>query len=93
MIGAGNDKQVGYLFNKSWLHENSLPSFILFFQFATLATKILNRPGLAQDERFSTNSARVAYRKTLVPILTEILMEHDRDHWLEKFNGQGYVGG
>ncbi|KIO25713.1 hypothetical protein M407DRAFT_75368 [Tulasnella calospora MUT 4182] len=58
-------------------------------QFNTLATKILECPGLAQDERFATNSARVAYRKTLVPILTDILKEHDRDYWLEKFKGQG----
>lgn len=58
-------------------------------QFNILATKILQRPELAQDSRFSSNAARVANRKVLVDTITDLLMEHDRDYWLAKFTGQG----
>ncbi|KAG8901945.1 hypothetical protein FRB99_005000 [Tulasnella sp. 403] len=60
-------------------------------QFRVLATKIFNRPELQTDPRFVNNAARVANRQVLVDTITDILMEHDRDYWLERFTGQGYV--
>ncbi|KAG9033960.1 hypothetical protein FRB95_014040 [Tulasnella sp. JGI-2019a] len=58
-------------------------------QFAIMAAKVLNRPDLSTDSRFSTNASRVANRKVLVDTITDILMEHDREFWLERFQGQG----
>lgn len=59
-------------------------------KFNTLATKILDQPSLAQDARFATNGSRVAHRKEVVDTITEILMQHDREYWLDKFTGHGY---
>ncbi|EFI27194.1 CAIB/BAIF family enzyme [Coprinopsis cinerea okayama7 len=58
-------------------------------QFKTLAEKILKNPTLATDPRFSTNDARVANRTELVKIISEALMEEDREHWLQQFKGLG----
>ncbi|TFK48653.1 CAIB/BAIF family enzyme [Heliocybe sulcata] len=58
-------------------------------QFKTLAEKILKKPKLVQDPRFSTNQARVANRDEMVQTITEALMEHDRNHWLREFTGLG----
>ncbi|KAG8880835.1 hypothetical protein FRB98_004711 [Tulasnella sp. 332] len=58
-------------------------------QFAIFASKVLNRPDLVNDARFATNTSRVAHRKVLVETITDLLMEHDREFWLEKFQGQG----
>jgi succinate--hydroxymethylglutarate CoA-transferase len=56
-----------------------------------LADKILGRPELANDLRFSTNAARVANRDALVKIISEALCAADRSHWIERFTGLGYV--
>lgn len=58
-------------------------------QFSLLASKILKRPELISDSRFSSNAARVANRTELVKIITDALMEHNRDHWLKEFDGLG----
>ncbi|CAL1713047.1 unnamed protein product [Somion occarium] len=58
-------------------------------QFKLLAENILQRPELADDPKFSTNGARVANRTEIVQIITDTLMQHERDHWLEKFSGLG----
>lgn len=50
-------------------------------QFRRLAAAI-GRPGLADDERFATNSARVAHRDALVAALEEALAAHDAAHWV-----------
>lgn len=47
------------------------------------------RPELVEDRRFSSNEARVANRQELVKIITDLLMEHSRDYWIEAFNGLG----
>jgi succinate--hydroxymethylglutarate CoA-transferase len=47
------------------------------------------RPELVEDYRFSTNEARVANRQELVKIITDLFMEHPREHWIGLFNGLG----
>lgn len=51
-------------------------------QFARLSA-VLGNPELADDERFSTNDARVAHRATLVPLLAALVKERRRDEFLE----------
>lgn len=46
-------------------------------------------PELVEDHRFRTNEARVANRQALVKIITDVFMEHPRDHWIGVFNGLG----
>lgn len=50
-------------------------------QFQALCA-ILGRPELGTDERYATNSARVAYRDELVAILQDRLLEKDADEWI-----------
>ncbi|HMM43018.1 MAG TPA: CoA transferase [Thermomicrobiales bacterium] len=50
-------------------------------QFQALCA-ILGRPELGADERYATNSARVAHREELVAILQDRLMEKDADEWI-----------
>lgn len=50
---------------------------------------MLGKPELGTDSKFSTNEARVANRTELVNIITDVLMENDRSHWLEQFTGLG----
>ncbi|CDO77138.1 hypothetical protein BN946_scf184657.g13 [Trametes cinnabarina] len=58
-------------------------------QFKLFAEKILERPDLPSDPKFSTNKARVANRQELVSLITETLQKHGRDHWIEKLTGLG----
>ncbi|KAJ3532791.1 hypothetical protein NMY22_g7600 [Coprinellus aureogranulatus] len=60
-------------------------------QFKILAEKVLERPDLATDPRFSTNDARVAHRTELVQIINDILMQGERDFWLGRLTGLGAV--
>ena len=41
------------------------------------------RPELAGDPRFATNEARVRNRKTLVPLLAEIVANETSRHWID----------
>jgi len=61
-------------------------------QFNILAEKVLEDPSLATDPKFATNDARVKNRMELVRIITNVLMKHDRSHWLQRFTGLGSVG-
>ena len=61
-------------------------------QFARMATA-LGVPGLAEDERFATNSARVAHRETLGPLLEEALSAQTARHWADVFTGAGLPAG
>ena len=63
----------------------------VLYQFKTFAEKVLGNPELANDPKFSTNDARVANRTELVEIINEALMKHDREHWLERLTGLGWV--
>ncbi|KZS87293.1 CAIB/BAIF family enzyme [Sistotremastrum niveocremeum HHB9708] len=58
-------------------------------QFRILTEDILERPSLSSDERFLTNSLRVANRAVLVEIISKALQEHSRDHWIARFTGKG----
>ncbi|KAA1469966.1 CoA-transferase family III [Dentipellis sp. KUC8613] len=58
-------------------------------QFKLLSETILEQPELVEDARFATNAARVANRDTLVQIITDKLLQEDREHWLQKFTGLG----
>ncbi|CAE6430696.1 unnamed protein product [Rhizoctonia solani] len=62
-------------------------------QFALLADKVLEKPELATDAKFSSNGQRVKNRAELVQIITDILTQENRDHWLQKFQGLGVPHG
>jgi succinate---hydroxymethylglutarate CoA-transferase len=63
----------------------------LYLKFKLLAEKVLKRPELSDDPRFSSNDVRVANRTELVKIISGILEQQPRDYWLEKFRGLGWV--
>ncbi|KAI9568383.1 Hpt, histidine phosphotransferase protein [Boletus coccyginus] len=58
-------------------------------QFRLLTATILQKPELADDDRFSTNTARVANREALVDIISAALKRHNRDYWIERLTGLG----
>jgi crotonobetainyl-CoA:carnitine CoA-transferase CaiB-like acyl-CoA transferase len=47
------------------------------------------RPELADDERFSTNPARVRNRDTLVPILAEMVRTRGKHEWIDALEAAG----
>ena len=55
-------------------------------QFRELCT-LLEKPELADEERFGSNDARVANREELTPIINELFAAKTTDDWLEKFKG------
>ncbi|AWK74611.1 carnitine dehydratase [Rhodococcus oxybenzonivorans] len=57
-------------------------------QFTSLV-KVLGVPHLADDERYATNTQRVAHRGELVRDLTEALSAGSADEWFEKLAAQG----
>lgn len=58
-------------------------------QFRLFCEKVLDRPDLPVDARFSTNSSRVAHREELVALITSTMKQNDRLYWTEKLNGLG----
>ncbi|MBN3757277.1 CoA transferase [Paraburkholderia sp. Tr-20389] len=48
-----------------------------------------NRAGLADDDRFATNPARVRNRETLVPILAEMVRTRSKHEWIEALEAAG----
>jgi len=50
--------------------------------YVLLCERVLGRPELAMDERFSSNSARVANRVVLVPLLEELFRTKDAAEWV-----------
>jgi crotonobetainyl-CoA:carnitine CoA-transferase CaiB-like acyl-CoA transferase len=56
--------------------------------FRTLA-KLLERPQLADDVRFATNSKRVENRHTLIPMLQEIFHTKPTAEWLTRLDAVG----
>jgi succinate--hydroxymethylglutarate CoA-transferase len=58
-------------------------------QFRLFSEKILQQPALADDPKFSSNGARVKNRAVLVQIITDVLEQYSRDHWIEQFTGLG----
>ncbi|MEV7282537.1 CoA transferase [Streptomyces sp. NPDC093111] len=57
-------------------------------QFRVLCERI-GRPGLADDPRFATNTARVAHREELVGELAGPLAGRTADAWFEELTGAG----
>lgn len=51
--------------------------------------KALGLEELAYDDRFKSNVDRVRNRDTLIPILEEKFLEHDRDYWLSLLDKHG----
>ncbi|KAF8798835.1 CAIB/BAIF family enzyme [Phlegmacium glaucopus] len=62
-------------------------------QFRLLADRILRDPTLADNPKFATNDARVKNRTELVRMITDVLMQNDREHWLELLTGLGFPFG
>lgn len=52
--------------------------------FKHLCERVIERPELAGDERFATNTARVTNREVLVPLLDAIFRTKDADEWLTR---------
>jgi len=61
-------------------------------QFAALCA-VLGRPGLAAEERFATNSARVAHREALRSALESLLGVRPAAAWLEALSQAGVPAG
>jgi succinate--hydroxymethylglutarate CoA-transferase len=59
------------------------------YQFKKLVENVLRMPELLSDSRFTNNQARVENRGALVKIITDVLMQNTRDHWLSEFKGLG----
>lgn len=52
--------------------------------FRMLCERVLERPELADDERFATNAARVTNRETLVPLLDALFATRTAREWIER---------
>ncbi|WBO24193.1 CaiB/BaiF CoA transferase family protein [Sphingomonas abietis] len=61
-------------------------------QFAKLCT-ILGLDGLADEQRYRTNPARVAHRDTLIPILADAIAQWPRDTLAKRLDSHGVPGG
>ena len=61
-------------------------------QFARLAS-ICGQSGWAEDERFSTNAARVANRAEIVELVAECIRERPAAEWLQKLEDAGIPAG
>jgi crotonobetainyl-CoA:carnitine CoA-transferase CaiB-like acyl-CoA transferase len=62
-------------------------------QFASLCTRLLERPDIAADERFAKNSARVANRDALLAEIVPLVAQHSTDWWLEGLRSVGVPTG
>ncbi|GMG84955.1 CaiB/BaiF CoA-transferase family protein [Paralimibaculum aggregatum] len=62
-------------------------------QFATLCRKVIARPELAEDERYSTNRARVANRETLIPALQAVFRAEPTAVWIDRLRAAGVPSG
>jgi crotonobetainyl-CoA:carnitine CoA-transferase CaiB-like acyl-CoA transferase len=57
--------------------------------FRLLCERVIEKPELATDARFSTNRERVAHRDLLVPLLEEIFRTRDAAHWVARCREAG----
>ena len=57
--------------------------------FRMLCERVIERPELAVDERFATNTARVTNRTTLVPLLESIFAAKEAKHWVDRCREAG----
>ncbi|HTY53837.1 MAG TPA: CoA transferase [Candidatus Binataceae bacterium] len=51
--------------------------------------KIIERPEMAQDERFRTLALRLKNRALLTAEIERALSSHDAEHWIQQFNRAG----
>jgi crotonobetainyl-CoA:carnitine CoA-transferase CaiB-like acyl-CoA transferase len=61
--------------------------------FRQLCVAVLQRPDLADDARFGTNTARVAHREALFALLDDIFAADSRERWLERCHAAGVPAG
>jgi crotonobetainyl-CoA:carnitine CoA-transferase CaiB-like acyl-CoA transferase len=61
-------------------------------QFAKMMA-LLGDPGMAKDERYTTNAARVVNRETLIPRLFELTAKLSKAELAEKFEAAGVPAG
>lgn len=52
--------------------------------FRLLCERVIERPALAEDPRFATNTGRVAHRETLVPLLEAIFRTRPAAEWIAR---------
>lgn len=57
--------------------------------YENLVVKALDRPDLAEDDRFAVMGDRVKHRDVFMPLLESIFSEHPRDYWVEKLRAAG----
>ncbi len=62
-------------------------------QFGVLCERVLGRPDLSADSRFSTNGARLANRNDLVSILVALFSKEPRETWLARCKSAGIPAG
>jgi crotonobetainyl-CoA:carnitine CoA-transferase CaiB-like acyl-CoA transferase len=62
-------------------------------QFGILCEKVIGRPDLVADPRFSSNAGRVSNRAALVPILEEVFKAGTRETWLARCKAGGIPAG
>jgi crotonobetainyl-CoA:carnitine CoA-transferase CaiB-like acyl-CoA transferase len=86
-------------------HGNAHPNIVPYQDFETASGRIavaaandglfralcgtLDLAGLADDERFATNAARVEHRRELIPLLQERLLERPAEEWVELLDAAG----
>jgi CoA:oxalate CoA-transferase len=61
-------------------------------QFVTLC-RLIGRPDLSADDRFSSRTARMANRATLKDEIEDALIEDTAEHWEERLNMEGVPSG
>jgi crotonobetainyl-CoA:carnitine CoA-transferase CaiB-like acyl-CoA transferase len=57
--------------------------------FQSICERVIEKPELANDERFATNTARVTHRDVLVPLLDDIFRSKPADEWLQRLKAAG----
>ena len=86
-------------------HGNAHPNIVPYQDFETASGRIaiaaandglframcdvLGAAGLASDERFATNPARVENRRELIPLLEQRLRERSAEEWVEELESAG----
>jgi len=46
----------------------------------------ISEQGLAEDDRFSSNSSRVKNRDLLIPLLEAVMLKNTTDYWIKRFH-------
>jgi crotonobetainyl-CoA:carnitine CoA-transferase CaiB-like acyl-CoA transferase len=55
--------------------------------------KVIDRPGLASDDRFSSSGRRVKNRAALTEEINRALATHPAEHWIQVLNREGVPSG